>query len=199
MIKKKFLLIFSLLLTIFIPDPTYSSKLTVLETISMNDDLSEFHKYLKISGLDKLLNKKLPWDWTIFAPTNAAFEEFKTKNVSFLDNSFYVKNLLMDHMLAGRSSSKNLGNTIVTEKTISNKPISLYKTSEIHVKDMIVIKEDSTASNGIIHTIGCIMFVQPSKDDPRLTQEQINNYSITSCCMREENEVNIWKSTIKAR
>jgi hypothetical protein len=64
MIKKIFVLISFLLIS----NPSNSSKLTVLETISMNDDLSEFHKYLKISGLDKLLNKKLPWDWTIFAP-----------------------------------------------------------------------------------------------------------------------------------
>ena len=199
MIKKKFLLIVSLLSTIFISDSSYSAKLTVLETISMNNDLSEFHKYLKISGLDKLLNKKLPWDWTIFAPNNAAFKKFKEQNNSILQKDFLVKNLLMDHMLAGRKSSNNLGESIVIEKTVSNKPIELYQTNEIQVKDMIVIKEDLSATNGIIHSIGCIMFVQPSRDDPRLTPEQQKNYPITSCCMQEDREVKLWLSTIGAR
>jgi transforming growth factor-beta-induced protein len=195
MIKKIFVLISFLLIS----NPSNSSKLTVLETISMNDDLSEFHKYLKISGLDKLLNKKLPWDWTIFAPNNAAFKKFQDQNTSILKTEFLLKNLLMDHMLAGRKSSKNIGESIVTETTVSNKPIQLYQTKEIHVKDMIVIEEDLTATNGIVHSIGCVMFVQPSRDDPRLTPEQQKNYPITSCCMIEDREVNLWKSTIKAR
>ena len=141
----------------------------------------------------------MPWDWTIFAPNNAAFKKFQDQNTSILKTEFLLKNLLMDHMLAGRKSSKNIGESIVTETTVSNKPIQLYQTKEIHVKDMIVIEEDLTATNGIVHSIGCVMFVQPSRDDPRLTPEQQKNYPITSCCMIEDREVNLWKSTIKAR
>ncbi len=193
---KKYLILFSFLL---ISNPVETNEPTVLEKISMNENLSEFYKYIKISGLDKLLNKKLPWDWTIFAPNNQAFIKFKNQNNSILEKDFLIKNLLMDHMLVGRKSSENIGNSIVIEQTVSNKPIELYQTNEIHVKDMIVIDEDISASNGIIHSIGCVMFVQPSRDDPRLTPEQQENYPITSCCMETDLEVNFWKSSIKAR
>ena len=176
-----------------------ASEKSVYEVISNNDNLSEFHKYLKFTGLDSILKKKLPWGWTVFAPNNYAFKEFKEKNNSILEKKFLIKNLIMDHILIGRKSSQNLGEIMVTEKTVSNKPLQLYKTSEIHVKDMIVINEDISAVNGIVHSIGCVMYVQPSSEDSRLTEEEKEKFSITSCCMREQEEVNAWKSSIKAR
>ena len=176
-----------------------ASEKSVYEVISNNDNLSEFHKYLKFTGLDSILKKKLPWGWTVFAPNNSAFKEFKEKNNSILEKKFLIKNLIMDHILIGRKSSQNLGEIMVTEKTVSNKPLQLYKTSEIHVKDMIVINEDITAVNGIVHSIGCVMYVQPSSEDSRLTKEEKERFAITSCCMREQKEVNAWKSSIKAR
>ena len=176
-----------------------ASEKSVYEVISNNDNLSEFHKYLKFTGLDSILKKELPWGWTVFAPNNSAFKEFKEKNNSILEKKFLIKNLIMDHILIGRKSSQNLGEIMVTEKTVSNKPLQLYKTSEIHVKDMIVINEDISAVNGIVHSIGCVMYVQPSNEDPRLTKEEKEKFAITSCCMREQKEVNAWKSSIKAR
>ena len=176
-----------------------ASEKSVYEVISNNDNLSEFHKYLKFTGLDSILKKELPWGWTVFAPNNSAFKEFKEKNNSILEKKFLIKNLIMDHILIGRKSSQNLGEIMVTEKTVSNKPLQLYKTSEIHVKDMIVINEDISAVNGIVHSIGCVMYVQPSSEDSRLTEEEKEKFSITSCCMREQKEVNAWKSSIKAR
>ncbi len=192
--------IISLILIILISSSSYSrDKPSVLEAISINEDMSEFYNYLKISGLDELLNKELPWDWTIFAPTNQAFAKLRELDSSILEKESYIKNILIDHMLAGSISSKNLDESIVIEKTVSNKPIELYQTSEIHVKDMIVIKEDLSARNGIIHSIGCVMFVQPSIEDLRLTPEQQKNYPITSCCMHEKKEIELWKSSIRAR
>ena len=178
---------------------SHASEKSVYEVISKNDNLSEFHKYLDLTGLDSILKKKLPWGWTVFAPNNDAFFEFKANNNSILEKKFLIKNLIMDHILIGKKSSQNLGEIIVTEKTVSNKPLQLFKTNEIHVKDMVVINEDITAVNGIVHSIGCVMFVQPSSEDPRLTEEEKKNYAITSCCMRDQKEVDAWKSSIKAR
>ena len=192
---KKFLTLFVLLISY----QSQASEKSVYEVISKNNNLSEFYKYLELTGLDIVLQKKLPWGWTVFAPNNKAFKEFKENNNFILENEFLVKNLIMDHILIGKKSSQNLGEIIVTEKTVSNTPLQLYKTNEIHVKDMVVINEDITAVNGIVHSIGCVMYVQPSIEDPRLTLEEKENYAITSCCMRDQKEVNAWKSSIKAR
>ena len=40
------------------------------------------------------------------------------------------------------------------------------------------------------------MYVQQSQEDDRLTKKQKEDFPITSCCMRTDNEVNSWiKST----
>ena len=80
-----------------------------------------------------------------------------------------------------------------------NKSIQLFKRESLYVKDMVVVNENTSADNGVIHEINCVMFVQPSRDDPRLTPEQQKNYPITSCCMQEDREVKLWLSTIGAR
>ena len=175
-----------------------ASQLSVLDIISKNSNLSEFHKHIISSGLDDILDKKLPWDWTVFAPNNEAFEKFK-KKYSLLDNEYFNKNLMMDHIMIGNFSSNNLNESMIIEKTVSNKTLSLHRKDEIYVKDMVVIDRDIDAENGIIHSIGCIMYVQESETDSRLSKEIKEKYPITSCCMQDDREILAWKSSLKAR
>ena len=48
---------------------------SVYDLIKNNPELSKFNKFLDETGLNNLLNQNLPWDWTIFAPNNNAFEK----------------------------------------------------------------------------------------------------------------------------
>ncbi len=176
----------------------WASQSSVLDIISNNSNLSEFHQYILTSGLDDILKKKLPWDWTIFAPNNEAFKKFR-KEYSLLEDEYFRKNLMMDHIMIGNFSSNNLNESISIEKTVSNKSLSLHRKEEIYVKDMVVIEKDITASNGIVHSIGCIMYVQESETDSRLSSEIKEKYPITSCCMQSEKEIVAWKSSLRAR
>ena len=101
--------------------------------------------------------------------------------------------------MIGNFSSNNLNESISVEKTVSNKSLSLHKKEEIYVKDMVVVEKDITASNGIVHSIGCIMYVQESETDSRLSSEIKKKYPITSCCMQSEKEIVAWKSSLRAR
>ena len=62
---------------------------------------------------------------------------------------------------------------------------------------MVIVKEDIIAENGVIHIIDCIMFIQPSFQDSRLSQSRKDSFPITSCCMQTENEVLLWKQNTK--
>ena len=62
---------------------------------------------------------------------------------------------------------------------------------------MVIIKEDLTAVNGVIHIIDCIMFVQPSFQDDRLNEQEKKEYSLTSCCFQNKEEVALWKDNFK--
>ena len=99
----------------------------------------------------------------------------------------------MDHILAKYKTSKNL-NKKSKEITVSNKSLELNNFSDLFVKDMIVSKKDLIAKNGVIHIIDCIMFVQPSIQDDRLSDDIKKKYPITSCCMRQNKEVSLWIS-----
>ena len=58
---------------------------------------------------------------------------------------------------------------------------------------MVVVQENLIGDNGVVHMIDCVMYVQPSSDDDRLTQEIKEKYPITSCCMHNEAEINSFK------
>ena len=67
----------------------------------------------------------------------------------------------------------------------------------LFIKDVVIIKEDLLASNGVIHIIDCIMFIQPSFQDDRLSPVLKESFPITSCCMQTSDEVSLWKLNTK--
>ena len=60
---------------------------------------------------------------------------------------------------------------------------------------MVVVHENLIGNNGVVHMIDCIMYVQPSSDDDRPTQEIKEKYPITSLLHANEAEINLLKST----
>ena len=178
--------------------PFYAVSKNIVDVIKEDPELSIFYSNLKKTGLEEILQKKLPWKWTIFAPKNKAFETAPDRvKKEILSNEIYNKNIIMDHMLTGQKTSLNVGEEISVEVTVSNKEIPIYKRGSLFVKDMIVIKENSEAENGTIHKINCIMYVQPSIEDDRLSKTEKKKFPITSCCMRSDEEINEWIKAIK--
>ena len=65
---------------------------SVLDVISENKNLSIFYSYLERTDLKRVLEKELPWNWTIFAPSNKAFRNAsKISQKKFLKMSFTAK------------------------------------------------------------------------------------------------------------
>ena len=180
---------------LFLSTNVYSKN--VIDIIKEDPELTEFYSYLEKTGIKKILEKKLPWNWTIFAPNNNAFNSIPSRvREEILSDQIFSKVLIMDHILTGQKTSLDIGEEVSNEVTVSNKPIQIYKRGSLFVKDMIVVKENKAAKNGVVHQINCVMYVQQSQDDNRLTKKQKEDFPITSCCMRTDNEVNSWiKST----
>ena len=176
----------------------FSKENNVYDIISKNSNLSTFKDYLDKTGLDNVLQKKIPYNWTIYAPSNKAFENIpKQLEKLILKDIDYSKRLFTDHILTKEILASDFTEQITTEVTVSNKPIKLYRSENLFVKDVVVVKEDLIAENGVIHIIDCIMFIQPSFQDSRLSQSQKDSFPITSCCMQTENEVLLWKQNTK--
>ena len=171
---------------------------SVLDVISENKNLTIFYSYLERTDLKRVLEKELPWNWTIFAPSNKAFRN-ASKNLKeeILEDEFYSKSILMDHLMTGHTTSLDVGEKISTQITVSNKPIQIYKSKRLYVKDMVVVDENLMGNNGVIHVIDCIMFVQPSSEDDRVSKELEEDFPITSCCMREKKEIESFKKSAR--
>ena len=182
----------------FFSSDLFSKEDNVYDIISKNPDLSNFKDYLDKTGLDDVLQKKIPYNWTIYAPSNKAFENIpKQLEKLILKDIDYSKRLFTDHILTKEILASDFTEQITTEVTVSNKPIKLYRSENLFVKDVVVVKEDLIAENGVIHIIDCIMFIQPSFQDSRLSPSQKDSFPITSCCMQTENEVLLWKQNTK--
>ena len=82
--------------------------------------------------------------------------------------------------MTGHKTSLDFKEEITVEITVSNKPIQLSKV-KVHVKDMVVVKENLIGSNGVIHIIDCIMYVQPSSEDERVSPELSAKLSPAVC------------------
>ena len=104
--------------------------------------------------------------------------------------------LILDHILIGQKTSSNLNSKMTEEITVTNKSIQLYKRESLYVKDMVVVNENTSADNGVIHEINCVMFVQQSQKDDRLTRSQKDKFPITSCCMQTDDEIDSWLSSV---
>lgn len=194
-IKYKFFAFF-FLFYFLAPLNVKTTEKNIYELISQDKNLSIFFNYLKITGLDIILKQRSPWNWTIFAPSNEAFNSLPKKlENEILTNDFLSQNLFMDHILAKYKTSEKI-KTFSKEVTISNKSIELYNSADLYVKDMVVTKKDLIAKDGVVHIVDCIMFVQPSSQDSRLDEKVVKKFPITSCCMRKDNEVLLWISNL---
>lgn len=191
------MIFFAFLVFLFSTDLNASQK-SVYELIENNQDLSIFKNYIDNTGLDDVLKKKIPYDWTVYAPSNIAFSNIPDKlKDTILNDSFYSKKLFTDHIMSKQIVSSQLSDKVTTELTVSNKPIQLYKIENLHIKDIVVVKKDLIANNGVVHIIDCLMFIQPSEQDNRLTSEQKKEFPITSCCMQTDDEVKLWMLNTK--
>ena len=161
---------------------SFSGEISVMDVLEQQPDYSTFVRYLKVSGLDESLELPLAWKWTIFAPTNGAFENLNgDMRKGFEGDKQLLKNLLIDHLLVGDIQSGSLeGNNKTLSLTVSQKPIQLYRDQDMYVKDMVVKDKDMSADNGIIHGIDCVMFVQQSETDDRLTADIQDAYPVTT-------------------
>jgi len=138
------------------------------------DNFSILLSLVDEAGLAEALSSEGPF--TLFAPTNDAFDEIPDEIISFLrEDGDALKNILMYHVLSGAISSTDL---------VDGGNYTTLEGSDLHVHDMGGIPEignealdyfvnillaDVTASNGVIHVIEDVLIPE---DIYELLEEQ---------------------------
>jgi uncharacterized surface protein with fasciclin (FAS1) repeats len=147
----------------------YSSKTIVANAVNSADHTT-LVAAVKAAGLVDTLNSKGPF--TVFAPTNAAFDQLPAGTVDTLlkpENKAMLTKVLTYHVVAGRYDSKALARLIKKGhgqawlKTVSGGNLTVMMDgSNIVVRDekggtSTVTIGDVYQSNGVIHVVNAVL------------------------------------------
>jgi uncharacterized surface protein with fasciclin (FAS1) repeats len=130
----------------------------ILNTILNTRETSIFATSLKVTSLDKILDGNC--DFTVFAPTNLAFSQLSRVNLNFLTQDIsLLTTVLSRHIIPGKLGYKNLlkmcqpGKQQVSIISIDSSTIDIDLSDGIKIGDATVLSTDTSANNGIIHSI----------------------------------------------
>lgn len=142
----------------------------IVENAMNSKDHTTLVAAVKAAGLVETLQSDGPF--TVFAPTNAAFNKLPAGTVDMLvkpENKEMLTKILTYHVVPGRISSKDLGmwmmknNGMYRAKTVQGEELSFWmKDKKMYVKDtkgnsaQITIA-DVNQSNGVIHVIDTVL------------------------------------------
>ncbi len=143
---------------------------TIVDVAAGNPDFSTLVAAVQAAGLVETLSGDGPF--TVFAPTNAAFDKLPAGTVDGLlkpENVEKLKGLLTYHVLAGKFDAAAVTDAITQGKgkytvtTVQGQKIDLsIKDSKVVLTDAngktsTVVAADVAASNGVIHAIDSVV------------------------------------------
>ncbi len=143
------------------PTPTSSSPAasetpaspgTIVEVASANPDFSTLVAAVGAAGLAETLSG--PGPFTVFAPTNEAFEALPAGLLDKLllpENKDVLTKILTYHVVAANVPSSDV--TAGKVKTVEGTEVTITTEGGIKVDGATVVTPDVAASNGVIHVI----------------------------------------------
>lgn len=134
--------------------PNNTSNSNLLDTAAANGTFKIFAKAVEQAGMSETLRG--PGPFTIFAPTDAAFEKLpagKLDNLLKPENKDELVSILNYHVVSGRKSSADIGKW-ESAKTVNGQaaPIKLVD-DKVVIDGAQVTAADISSSNGVIHGI----------------------------------------------
>ena len=132
----------------------------IVQTAAGNPQFSTLVAAIKAAGLVETLKGAGPF--TVFAPTNAAFEKLPKGTVENLlkpENKQQLAALLQYHVVPGRVTSADVVKLKngATVKTVEGSSLRVTVKPAVRVDNARVVKTDITADNGVIHVIDTVI------------------------------------------
>lgn len=149
--------------------PMYPSK-NIVENAMNSKDHTTLVTAVKAAGLVETLQSEGPF--TVFAPTNAAFNKLPAGTVETLvkpENKAMLTNILTYHVVPGKISAKDLSMWIKKNdgkymgKTVQGEELTFWmKGMDLYVTDSKnntakITTADVNQSNGVIHVIDTVL------------------------------------------
>lgn len=135
----------------------YAEDQNILGTLNNKNDFSLLVAAVHKAGLTETLEGE--GSFTVFAPTNAAFDKLSTKlNLSAGDllNHPRLRDILLYHVVMGKIQSTQMTNCL-NPSTLLGQKLIIELVGGLQVNNAFVISADIEASNGIIHGIDTVL------------------------------------------
>ncbi len=161
-------------------------KKTMWDVITNDSRFATFAVMVEEAGVENLFNGRVNVNATVYIPTNEAFETMPEQIVSAFRTAEFKSpliKLIQSHYFVGTNSNLKEGEYLITTN-INGDKVRIEQNNQLFVKDMVIQSEKIKVGKNEIIPVECVMFVQPSITDNRLTLEQQEQFRITSCCLR---------------
>ena len=135
---------------------TAQPKQTIAETLANNTTFTQLVSLLKKANLTDVLDG--PGNFTLFAPTNAAFAKVNASTLADLqNNTTALTTLLLYHVVPTKLLANDFtGSGTLTTVNGLSLPYSVNGTT-MQVGNATVTKADINATNGVIHVIDGVL------------------------------------------
>lgn len=137
---------------------------TIVDVAAANPDFSTLVAAVQAAGLQETLSGEGPF--TVFAPTNEAFEALPAGLVDALllpENKEVLTQILTYHVVSGEVMSSDIAPGDVPTVEGEDIAITVTDNGTVRVNDAKVLTPDVEASNGVIHVINKVL-VPPNVD-----------------------------------
>jgi uncharacterized surface protein with fasciclin (FAS1) repeats len=132
-----------------------ATPVSVADTIARDPQLSTLSGLVQKAGLSDTLKAAGPY--TVFAPTNDAFQAVPAKTMAELSQDpARLKDVLSYHLVPARLAAAEVKNASV--KSAQGANLSLSKAGEfVTVEDAMVQTADIAATNGVVHKVDRVL------------------------------------------
>ena len=187
----------SILLFISLSSKSYSNEHhDILNYLKESDRYSYFFKLIKKANYEKLFIKEAKFKKVLYIPDNDAFDRLPLKLQKYIwdetDNEA-AKKIIKTHLYAGSVKQvfkdPNKRVVIIERLELNGEKVKIYSNSDLFVKDMVNKKEAIIKDNIEIVPVSCVMYLQPSFSDDRLSSSEKRKSLVTSCCMLSDEEI----------
>lgn len=142
-------------------NPTIEGEQTITEVTQINEAYTTLGEAIAAANLSDALNGEGPF--TIFAPTDAAFEALGEETLASLSNEDLAK-ILQFHVVEGAITSGDLAST-QDVTTLLGEEILVTTGGGVTVNNRAaVVAADFMASNGVIHAIDQVLLPKDFRD-----------------------------------
>ncbi|QDT71769.1 Immunogenic protein MPT70 precursor [Lacipirellula limnantheis] len=132
-------------------------KMDIVDTAVEAGSFKTLVAAVKAAGLVETLKGKGPF--TVFAPTDEAFEKLPSGTVETLlkpENKDKLVAILTYHVVAGNVKAADVVK-IKSAKTVQGQTVAIDAADGVKINDANVVKADIDCGNGVIHVIDAVL------------------------------------------